>query len=93
MAKTKKPLSPIGSVFGIEPALAKELFATLTEREAEVAELMATGEKNRAIAKNLGISIKTLDVHRTVIRRKLQKARGAVDVARIVYAAKFAAGK
>jgi len=85
MKKTK--MSPIESVLGISLEEAKQRFDELTRREAEVAELMATGEKNVGIAKKLGISVKTLDIHRAATKRKL-KARGSVDVARVVYAVK-----
>jgi DNA-binding NarL/FixJ family response regulator len=83
----KQNLSPIEAVFGIAIEEAKQRFDELTDREREVAELMATGEKNTKIAKQLGISPKTLDIHRTNAKRKL-KARGSVDVARVVFATK-----
>ena len=82
--KTKK-LSPVEIVFGIAIEEAKQRFDELAEREKEVAELMSTGEKNGKIATALGISPKTLDIHRINLKRKL-KARGPVDVARVVFA-------
>lgn len=88
MAKTKKSLSPVEAALGVNPEAAKELVGSLTPREAEVAELISSGEKNRKIAAALGISVKTLDIHRTNIRWKF-KARGAVDIARTVYASKL----
>lgn len=88
MAKSKKPQSPTETILGIPADQAKELLGELTPRESEVAELMASGEKNVGIAKKLGISVKTLDIHRAAVKRKL-KARGAVDVARVVFAPKF----
>lgn len=45
---------------------------TLTSREREVADLIAQGLPNKAIASQLGISVKTLDVHRSHILAKLQ---------------------
>lgn len=83
--KPKASASPIENVLGISPEKAMELLGTLTEREAEVATLMATGEKNKNIANKLGISTKTLDIHRANLKWKL-KTRGPVDVARVVYA-------
>jgi len=45
--------------------------ATLTERERNVAELMAQGERSKEIARDLGISNKTVEVHRHNVLRKL----------------------
>src|SRR5882724_8511879 len=61
MAKTKAKAAlrtPIESILGISPAKASELIVALTERELQVAELMATGAKNGKIAVQLGISLK-----------------------------------
>jgi two-component system response regulator FixJ len=82
--------TPVESILGISSAKAAEVLGSLTEREQQVAELMATGAKNRQIAANLGISVKTLDIHRTNVRRKLN-AKTAVDIVRVVYAEKFGA--
>ena len=46
--------------------------ASLTPRELEVLDLMVTGRKNKKIAEQLGISTKTLDIHRANIMRKMQ---------------------
>jgi two-component system response regulator FixJ len=46
--------------------------ATLTPRELEVLDLMVSGNKNKKIAEELGISTKTLDIHRANIMRKMQ---------------------
>jgi len=46
--------------------------ANLTARELEVLDLMVSGKKNRKIAEILGISTKTLDIHRANIMRKMQ---------------------
>ena len=51
-------------------AIAPKL-ATLTSREVEVLDLMVEGKKNRKIAEILGISTKTLDIHRANIMRKM----------------------
>lgn len=45
---------------------------TLTSREREVADLIAQGIPNKTIAAQLGISVKTLDVHRSHILAKLR---------------------
>ena len=91
MAKIKTkatPRTPIESILGISPAKAADLMTALTERERQVAESMATGTKNRMIATALGISPKTLDIHRTNVKRKLN-AKTAIDLVRVVYAKKF----
>ena len=45
--------------------------ASLTPREREVLRLIAQGQKNREIADELGIAIKTVETHRTKIMQKL----------------------
>lgn len=86
MAKKTKPSgNSLEGVLGVSATKASELLGTLTDREQEVATLMATGEKNKNIAAKLGISTKTLDIHRANLKWKL-KTRGPVDVARVVYA-------
>jgi DNA-binding NarL/FixJ family response regulator len=44
---------------------------TLTPRERQVLQLIAQGQKNREIADELGIAIKTVETHRTKIMQKL----------------------
>lgn len=83
--KAQKAVTPLEAIVGISPERAGELLGSLTEREHEVAALMATGEKNKHIAAKLGISTKTLDIHRANLKWKL-KTRGPVDVARVVFA-------
>jgi two-component system response regulator NreC len=46
----------------------------LTTRELEILKLRARGWTNKAIAKSLGISVKTVDSHRTNFMRKLRLA-------------------
>ncbi len=43
----------------------------ITEREREVVRLVASGLKNREIAKHLRISVKTVETHRANIMNKL----------------------
>ena len=85
MAKTKQASGPVESILGVSASRAGELLGVLTERERQVADLMASGTKNRKIAKELGISPKTLDIHRANLKRKL-KCQTSVDVARVVIA-------
>jgi DNA-binding NarL/FixJ family response regulator len=44
---------------------------SLTGREREVLRLIAQGLKNREIAEDLGIAVKTVETHRTKIMQKL----------------------
>ena len=46
--------------------------AALTPREREVFELAATGEPNKVIVRRLGISLRTVELHRADIVEKLQ---------------------
>jgi two-component system, LuxR family, response regulator FixJ len=46
--------------------------AALTPREREVFELAATGEPNKAIVRRLGVSLRTVELHRADIVEKLQ---------------------
>jgi two-component system, LuxR family, response regulator FixJ len=46
--------------------------ALLTEREREVLDLVAAGEPNKIIARHLGISFRTVELHRAHISEKLQ---------------------
>ncbi len=45
--------------------------ATLSEREREVFHHVANGEMNKVIAQDLGISVRTVEVHRSQIMKKL----------------------
>ena len=56
--------------------------ALLTRREREVLDLVAAGEPNKIIAGRLGISFRTVELHRAHIVEKLQ-ARSLSDLIRI----------
>jgi DNA-binding NarL/FixJ family response regulator len=43
----------------------------LTPREREVVQLLAEGHRNKKIAQKLGISLKTVETHRTSLMRKI----------------------
>jgi DNA-binding NarL/FixJ family response regulator len=47
-------------------------FSPLTRRERAVIQLLAEGKGNKAVASELGISHKTVESHRSAIRRKLR---------------------
>lgn len=56
-----------GHRFGCESSPVKKL----TDRELEVLQRIGLGQKTREIADKLHLSVKTVDVHRTNIKRKL----------------------
>lgn len=54
----------------------------LTEREMQVATLLAVGDTNHEIAKKLRITVKTFDTHRGHLLKKLS-LRNNVELARL----------
>jgi len=66
----------------LERAQLQARAALLTEREREVLDLVAAGEPNKIIARHLGISFRTVELHRAHIIEKLQ-ARGLSDLIRM----------
>jgi two-component system response regulator FixJ len=66
----------------LERARLEARAALLTTREREVLELVAAGEPNKIIARHLGISFRTVELHRAHIIEKLQ-ARGLSDLIRM----------
>jgi FixJ family two-component response regulator len=63
-----------------ERASAAQRLASLTQRESEVLGLIVAGRLNKQIADDLGISIKTVEVHRSRVMEKM----GADSVAELV---------
>jgi RNA polymerase sigma factor (sigma-70 family) len=57
-------------------------FAKLTARERQVLEMVVAGKPNREIAAALGLSAKTIEVHRAHLMRKLH-ANSTADVVRL----------
>lgn len=51
-----------------------EMPGDLTVREFQITKLLAKGQTNREVARALDISVRTVDVHRTNIMRKLKLA-------------------
>jgi FixJ family two-component response regulator len=88
MAKKHKGPT-IASVLGVKPEKAQEALSNLTPRERQVAESLATGRTIHDIAAELGISPKTLDIHRAKIKVKI-RAKTAIDIVRFVFAEKLA---
>ncbi len=58
----------------------------LTQREREVLLKIANGASNKEVGKTLGISPRTVEVHRARIMEKLN-AKNAADLVRIVMSA------
>jgi len=56
----------------LELAALKSRAALLTDREKEVLAQVAAGEPNKAIARQLGISFRTVELHRSHILEKMQ---------------------
>jgi RNA polymerase sigma factor (sigma-70 family) len=60
--------------------------AQLTPREREVMQLVVAGSSNREIAAELGLSVKTVEVHRARVMEKM-KVDSLADLVRIVLSA------
>lgn len=56
---------------GKKPEIVKHALEGLTRRERQVLKLIAEGNKNREIAGYLGISLKTVEKHRSNLMKKL----------------------
>jgi DNA-binding NarL/FixJ family response regulator len=54
---------------------------TVSEREKQVLRMMAVGHSNKEIAAALGITVKTVEVHKANAMRKL-RLRGRIDIVR-----------
>lgn len=57
--------------------------ATLTQREHEVMELVAAGQANKVIAGDLGVSQRTVEIHRARVMEKM-RARSLAGLVRMV---------
>lgn len=57
--------------------------ATLTQRERQVMELVVAGKLNKVIADDLGISMRTVEVHRAHVFEKMG-VKTAVELARLM---------
>lgn len=76
----------------VRAADAEVVLGVLSEREREVLEGLAQGHPNKAIAHHLGISPRTVEVHRANIMVKL-KARSLSGALRIAFAAGMGQGR
>ncbi|MDZ4139446.1 MAG: response regulator transcription factor [Erythrobacter sp.] len=70
----------------VEEANAQVRLALLTPREREILDGLAQGYPNKTIAYDLGISSRTVEVHRASLMQKLS-AHSLSDVLRIAFAA------
>lgn len=66
----------------LHQARLRALFASLTPRESEVLDLVVDGLSNKAVANALGLSAKTVEVHRAKVMEKLQ-ARSVSDLVKM----------
>jgi DNA-binding NarL/FixJ family response regulator len=64
-----------------ESAVGQRRSPSVSEREKQVLRMMSVGHSNKEIAEALGITIKTVEVHKANAMRKL-KLRGRIDVVR-----------
>ncbi|OYW27183.1 MAG: DNA-binding response regulator, partial [Methyloversatilis sp. 12-65-5] len=62
-----------------------ERLAQLTSRELEVMERVLTGQMNKVIAMDLGVTMRTVEVHRARIFDKMG-VRSAVELAQLLTA-------
>jgi two-component system, LuxR family, response regulator FixJ len=65
-----------------EHVSAKELFASLTERQRDVFRVLVTGATNKEIAHRLGVGERTVKAHRHAIMERL-KANSIADIYRL----------
>lgn len=72
-----------------EPAEAAQRIATLSPREREVLDGLVTGRQNKVIAFDLGISVRTVEVHRAHMMERLG-TRKLADAVRLAVLAKLA---
>jgi FixJ family two-component response regulator len=67
---------------GARRAAVAERYALLTPREREVMELVTAGKANKVIAAELGLSPKTVEVHRAAVMDKM-RADSVADLVRM----------
>jgi RNA polymerase sigma factor (sigma-70 family) len=65
--------------------------ATLSPREREVMQLVVEGRPNKVIATRLGLSTRTVEVHRAKVMEKME-ARSLAELVRMALAAGLSAG-
>ena len=61
----------------------RELYETLTPREREVLELVTSGKPNKIMAADLGVSQRTIEIHRARVMEKMH-AHSLAQLVRMV---------
>lgn len=85
LASVKRALEELPQkTAAVDPAMAGHM-ADLTAREREVMDLMVLGHSNKVIAQQLGISFRTVEVHRTRVLAKMQ-VKNVAELVRLVTA-------
>lgn len=67
---------------------ARARFATVTWRERDVLRLLVQGESNKAIARSLGLSPKTVEMHRANLIRKTS-AKSSIELVQLAVSARL----
>jgi RNA polymerase sigma factor (sigma-70 family) len=83
IASAAQRLSGRQPLTSIQREIASKRLARLTGREKEVLDHLILGMTSKHIAEELGISQRTIEIHRARIREKLE-ARGLADLIRIM---------
>ena len=78
----KRAATEIGKAAANDPAAIERRLTTLTEREREVLAAIVAGLPNKTIGYDLGISPRTVEVHRANIMSKME-ARSLADLVRM----------
>ena len=71
-----------------EKEVAEEQLKRLTPREKQVMDLVVEGKPNKSIARSLNISVKTVEMHRSNMMKKL-KLRNVTDLVKLAVNAGF----
>ncbi len=66
---------------GAHPAASRGQPLSLSSRELEVLELLKSGKSTKEIAKSMEVSVRTVDIHRSRLKRKLGLRTGAELIA------------
>lgn len=82
-AITQNPVDHVLDVSTTQLAKFKCLLKTLTPRETEVLHSLVNGNQNKIIASNLDISVRTVEVHRARLLKKLA-VRSASELVKMV---------
>jgi two-component system response regulator FixJ len=80
MGALQTAFSRVAPVSAQDPTFEQRLKKALTDREREVFDLLVEGHQNKMIAHKLGISARTVEVHRSRVMEKL----GAKNLADLV---------